>query len=110
MNTSEIEERIDSINALTDPLLKEKWELTHLLDRTKSKEFIRVNGIKKIDVQTSDDEDLPWFGYIGDFGRWLENNTDKEWCCWNGTIYMTSEIIAGRMSYDPCAFYEDLEE
>lgn len=72
-----------------------------------SREFIRVNKIKREDVQRSDDPGMPWWGHIAGFAKWLALNSNKKWACWNGTIYCSHDLIHGRFESTP-AYYQDL--
>lgn len=88
---------------------QEKLHKLHLDHRTfKSKEFIRVNNIKRHDVQENMGKEIPYFFTFNAFGEWLKTLSDrKPWAEWNGVIYRTEDVIAGRMTEMP-GLVEDL--
>ena len=108
MEINEIKELIEKINKQIKPLLKEKERLNANLRKEESLAFIRANNITKNDVQRCDDKDMPWLGDVCKFGEWLKMNSSKKWCCWNNSLYLASEIIAGRMARKAPGSYEDL--
>ena len=109
MEIIEIEDALLALNESISPLLAEKSRLNRLLSNAKSVKFISDNHITKSDVQRCDDEGMQYFGRVDTFGKWLKSNSTKDWCCWNGSLYKTSEIIQGRMARTADGRYEDLE-
>lgn len=110
MDIDSLEKEIKELDEKIKPLIELKSKRVSQLDKEKSKMFIKLNKITKDCVQHCDDEGVPYFGHIKDFGHWLSTNTSKPWCSWNGCLYQTQEIIAGRMEYNPLGRYEDLQQ
>ena len=108
MSIGSLEEDIDNINQAMKPLIELKARRIMKLRTEKSKLFIELNSIRKESVQRCDEENMPWFWNINDFGEWLDSNSTKPWCCWNGCLYRTSEIVGGRMDCNATGMYEDL--
>ena len=108
MNSIELKLLISDVDKELKPLLEKKNKLTQRLRTVESVEFIRINKITKEKVQRCDNEWMPWLGDVYKFGEWCKDNTDKPWCCWNGVLYLTSEIQNGRMARDAVGRYEDL--
>ena len=109
MSIESLEQEIKYIQSEIQPLIdiisKRRWQLATM----KSVQFIKENRITKDKVQRCDDEGDPWFNDIYSFGSWMdESNSNKHWCCWNGSLYESSEIISGRMMKDPIGRYEDV--
>lgn len=73
-----------------------------------SQEFIRVNRITKDDVEPPEGDGKPWFGHISEFIQWMkEKSCHKRFASWNGQIYFTSDLFAGKMPATP-ALMEDV--
>ena len=108
MSIESLEKEINELDQKLRPLIELKTLRMKQLDTEKSKMFIKLYGITKESVQRCDDEGMPYFGHINAFGEWLSVNTGKPWCCWNGSLYKTKEIIAGRMERYALGRYEDL--
>lgn len=95
-----IEAKIAHVEGQLKPLIQQKSELSSMLAKLCSEEFIRVNRITLEDVQRRDSEFCGGVrhGHISNFGEWLkQTNCPKPWCEWNTMLYRTSDIIAGRM-------------
>ncbi len=95
MNIQEIETEIKTVEAEIAPLSANLVQLRRELSRLKSKEFIRVNEIKKEDVESPDGEDRPWFGDAYSFGKWMRKNSTRPWCSWNGILVRSSDLKNG---------------
>jgi hypothetical protein len=108
MNSIELKGLIVDLEEELKPLLEKKSDLTRRLKRAESVEFIQINKITRDNVQRCDDDGIPWLGDVFRFGEWCKTNSSKPWCCWNGTLYLTSEIQNGRMALDAVGRYEDL--
>ena len=109
MGIENLEKKMEEIQLEINPLLESKHKLSLAIAKMKSVQFIKENGITKDQVQRCDDEGVPWFNDIYSFGSWMhESGSRKPWCCWNGAIYESSEIISGRMMRDPVGRYEDI--
>lgn len=107
LSKQELEEAINIIDAKLNGLQKERHYLNNLLTTLKSKEFIELNQITKDGVIHSDGKDVPHFHTVYKFGKWLSDNSDKHWTEWNGRIYLTADLIKGKMPDTP-GLYEDL--
>lgn len=92
-----------------DSLTRQRYDLQRGLDRLKSLEFIRVNEITKDMVQRCDEDGMPWMGDVYTFGEWCQKNSTKKWCCWNGTICLTDELLKTNSWRTSPGRYEDLE-
>lgn len=107
MTTTSLESGIATLKSEIGFLQRELEKLERQLEKQKSIEFITVNRITRADVRLSSGDDIPYFGYIGAFATWLRDNTTKNWAEWNGRIYRTSDLVAGRMPDMP-ACVDDL--
>lgn len=88
------------------PLLAERDRLSVELRRAMSVEYVSANRITRADVEFTPDN--PWFGNVYQFGKWLKDNSRKNWATWNGCIYRTSDLILGHMPPSP-ARVEDVQ-
>lgn len=96
-----IDEEISAVRMRLGPLMR---DLENLLERRRlaaSLEFIRVNQIRREDVEMVEGEGKPYFGQLGFFVSWLKRNSNKRWAEWNGRIYHTSDFLAGMMPETP---------
>lgn len=101
MTLDQIREERLKIAAELEPLQRRVRELQSIEDDLRSRNFIEVNKVTRDQLQLSKGDGVPWFGYFKAFGDWLAaTNSTKRFCEWNGRIYFTSEVIAGRMEYD----------
>ena len=98
---------ISSLQQQITPLTKRLHEHAEELRSLEGKEFIRVNKIKREDVEMSEGKGKPYFGNISVFIGWMRSNTKKNWAEWNTRIYRTSDLLVGRMSGMP-ATIDDL--
>ena len=108
MNLSDIQKEISALEYELGSVENKRDELKTKLSKAKSQAFITSNQITKDQVEHSSGDGKPWFGEIRRFAHWLEANSDKPWCEWNGLIYQTSEIVAGRMAREATGRYQDL--
>ena len=108
MSIESLEVELKEIELKIQPLLELQSRRIRQLNTEKSKVFISANSITKDKVQLCDDDGMPWLGTIYAFGEWINENSIKPYCCWNGSIYDSKEIIAGRMARDPIGKYQDL--
>ena len=108
MSIESLEEELESIELQMQPLRSLMSKRKRQLATEKSKKFISDNNIFVEQVQRCDDKGMPWMGDIYKFGEWMVTNSTKPWCCWNGSLYKSQEIIAGRMDRDAIGSYEDL--
>lgn len=110
MTVQEIDIEITKLHSQIHQL-KQKVELLESTKRhLKSKAFIELYSVTKNQVELSDGEGKPWFGTVHEFGGWLKRHSSKRFCEWNSYIYLTSEIIAGRMDREACGLVSDLPE
>ena len=108
MKSDDIKLKLDEIGEQLKPLLFLQNRLKRDLAKALSIEFIKVNCLTKDVVQSSNGNDIPWFGYVGTFADWLRSNSTLTWCEWNGTLYRTIDILSGRMPVDAPGKYDDL--
>lgn len=108
MSIETLEKEIEELEAKLKSLIELKSKRMRQLDTEKSKLFIQLHIITKYSVQRCDAEGMPYLGHITVFGEWLADNSSKPWCCWNGMLYKTQEIVAGRMERYALGRYEDL--
>ena len=99
MNSKQLKAAIDARAAMLAPQLKELDELRRQYDEAVSREWIAANNVTPDRLQRSDAKDLPWFGTVQEFARWMkESGCTAMWAEWNGRIYSTAELMSGRMS------------
>jgi hypothetical protein len=89
----EIEETKQAIRPLAEKLERLRRQLADM----ESSALIEVNKITRADVEMSSGGGKPWFGTAWVFGKWLAANSKKVWAEWNGRIYHTADLAAGRM-------------
>lgn len=107
MSIDSLENELEEIELKMQPLRSLRARRRRQLESEKRKRFIADNNIIKGQVQQCDGDDIPYFGHIDSFGEWMVTNSTKPWCCWNGVIYKTQEIIPGRMERHAEGRYED---
>ena len=99
MNASELKAEIDARTAHLAPQLAELEALKRQHDDAVSHEWISANSVTAAQVRRSDGSDVPWFGTVAEFGRWMkESGCTARWAEWNGRLYASAELMAGRMS------------
>ena len=108
MTIETLEKEIEDLELKMQPLRSLKAKRERQLNTEKSKKFIADNSITKSKVQRSDGDGVPYHGDVYNFGKWMVTNSTKAWCCWNGRLYESQEIVAGRMARDAIGMYEDL--
>jgi len=80
---------------------KRLYDLQREQSERDSKAFIATNRITRDQVEFRDGDGKPWFGHIHAFIEYMKaNGCTKRWADWNGTIYYTSDLFAGRMPED----------
>lgn len=87
MTIEQLQSAINDIAAKIEPLERERLRLRRELARLKSQEFIRVNGIRRADVELSYGDRKPHFGILATFSKWMKTNSTKRWLEWNGCVY-----------------------
>ena len=95
-----IEQEIKVLKDQLQPLNDRILQLSGVKRDLESREFIRVNGIKKSDVEFSDyvnDGTKPYFWHITDFIKWIRDNSSKNWVEWNHKLYRASDLLNDRM-------------
>lgn len=100
------EQKISDLREKLMPLMAEMERLQKQNAEEKSREFIRVNNIKREDVELPDGEGKPWFGDCWAFGDWLKSNSNRRFAAWNDRIYFASDLIAKRMPETPATIHE----
>lgn len=109
---AELEAELASIRGQLAPLCARQLWIGQILATARSKEFIRVNGITRADVQRWEakycESACHWTAF--DFGEWMKKtNCQKTWCVWNGLLHLSAELMAGRL-FESVARYEDIPE
>ena len=101
---NEIKLLLDEMN----PLLRLKNKLEIELSDALSREWIEANSVTADQVMSSNEPSKrPWI--ISDFAAWLKTAPYTPYAEWNGRIYLTSDLIAGRMPDMP-GFMEHVPE
>jgi predicted phosphatase len=99
MNAKELKAEIDARTARLAPQLQELEALKRQHDDAVSREWIAANKVTAAQVRRSDGADVPWFGTVTEFGRWMKaTGCAAPWAEWNGRIYASAELMAGRMN------------
>ena len=107
MKVLKLEAAIKKVDEELKPILAKRRDLTEQLAKEKSIAFIDVNHLKKRSVLSSNDPSVRHWGLFSFFKEQLQYS-NKDWCEWNGKIYLTSEILKGHIDPDACGRYEDL--
>jgi len=107
----QIEIEICAINYQLLPLEKRQRELIVERRKLHSLNFIKENSVRLDDVELSEGNGKPFFNRVNDFSRWMKNHSiTRRFCEWNNTIYLTSEIMSGRMDPTAPGSVKDLEK
>ena len=108
----ELNQQIANLDETIAKLSHQRMTLQKQKETIKSIRWIEANNVKKSDVEKSHG-DGKHFYHVRQFSDWLiaqgSWNT-KRFCEWNGVIYFTSEIIAGRLLPDQPGRYCDLKD
>lgn len=102
---AELEEKIKFVDELLEPLNRKRGALVSDFWECKSRDFIAANGITLSDVEAVEGPGKPWFGEIKEFRKWLEENSERPWCEFNGMIFSRADVISGKMTKTE-AYYE----
>lgn len=98
MTLDDVNVELGEVAKQLQPLLQRQTELQHEQARLESLAFIAINKVTRESIELSSGDGKPWLFDIGSFASWMKDNRcDKRFCEWNGRIYFTAEIIAGRM-------------
>ena len=108
MKSEQLQLEIDIIDKIIQPHILRREQLEEELRNAVSIETIEKYKITKDMVQFSDEANLPYFGHISEFAKFLKN-CNKPYCEWNGIIYKTDEIIGGFMKSNPSMREEHLK-
>lgn len=109
MTIEQIDIELAELSAKVKPLLQRSEALNRERRRLLSVAFINANGVTRDEVQLSTGHAVPYCGMINTFANWLrDTKCPKRFCEWNGTIYFTAEIVAGRMDPNAPANISDL--
>ena len=109
----ELNQQIVNLDETIAKLSHQRMTLQNQKQTIQSIRWIEANNVKKSDVEKSDGVGKPYFFHIAKFSDWLiaqGNENTKRFCEWNGVIYFTSEIIAGRMMPNQPGRYCDLKD
>lgn len=98
---ADVSREIELLRSQILPLNDRLERLEREQDSLESEAFIAANKIRKADVEMSSGDGKPWFGTVMKFKDWLRGKSSKRWAEWNGRIYHTSDLIAGRMPHMP---------
>jgi len=91
---SRLEEDLAVLELSIERLGAEHRVMDEKANRLRSLDFIASNNIKLKDVELSDGK-VSLGSDILHFGRWLNDNSTKPWCEWNGGIYVTGKVVDG---------------
>jgi hypothetical protein len=107
MNAKELKAEIDARAARLAPQLAELEGLRRKHRETVSREWIAANNVTAAKVQLSSAEGLPYFGDVMTFARWMKDTgCSAPWAEWNGLLYSSAELMAGRMCRDAPGYAE----
>lgn len=99
MTANELKTEIDRRRAALQPALREIEALERQHADAASREWIAANKVTAAQVRRSDGDDVPRFGHVTEFGRWMKaTGCTAPWAEWNGRLYASAELMAGRMS------------
>lgn len=83
-------------------LLAERDTLVRAISEAESRAWVTTNAITPDRVQMSSGGDVPWFGHIRQFVEWLRGQgAPRPYAEWNGRIYLTTDLLNGRMPETP---------
>ncbi len=94
---------------LIEPLQRSLISYQERLRQCEAADFIRVNRVSLENTENVDQPGMPYFGVITDFAKWLAQNSVKRFATWNGRVYFSADLIAGRMPETP-VHYADLKQ
>ena len=99
MTAAQLKAEIDARRARMAPLIAELQALENQHCDALSREWIAANGVTAAQVQRQGDANLSFLANVWDFARWMKSTgCTLRWCEWNGRIYSSAEIMAGRMA------------
>lgn len=102
-------EKIKFLDELIMPIIEKKNKLQRELSECHSREFIAENQITIDDVETVEGPGKPWFGEFKEFGKWILENSARQWCEFNGLIYTREEAIKGDFKPGrPKAYFQNI--
>ncbi len=105
----DIATNIAALDKFLAPFLAARDELKRQYDEAQSREWIAANGVTRANVIDSNEKGAPYHGMLSEFGRWIKaQGRTEQWAEWNGRIYPSAEVIAGRMERDAPGRYEDV--
>jgi hypothetical protein len=96
----EVEAEVNRLSLEISSLIKKREPLQNQLRELQSRHYIETLGIKKGDCETPNGHG-EWFGTVWSFAEWLKSHSEKPWAIWNGRIYRSSDLMAGRMPESP---------
>jgi hypothetical protein len=100
-SSHELKIELEEVGAKLKPLLGQRETLQRAISKAMSLEWIAANNVKREDIITPDDKDLPYFGDLKRFSEYLVGtNCQKKWATWNGKIYNAAELKLGRVDWD----------
>lgn len=114
MRSDELRKELDKVERELKPLIERRQRIQNALDDALSREWIAACKVTKDKVMTvkeaEESRGSRWFGDVWTFGKWLkENQCDKPWAEWNGRIYNSEELKAGKLSIEAPGMVEHLE-
>ena len=102
MTIHEMRARLDDLDAQIAPLEAERSRLRRSIEDETSRLWVAVNGVTLDLVQLSSGEGVPWHGHVRGFAEWMQRTRNtKPYAEWNGRVYLTADLCAGRMPAAP---------
>ena len=104
MTIEQIDRELAELAGKVRPITARMADLWRDRRRLCAAEFIRANNVTRDQIEMSSGDDRPWFGRATEFGRWMrEQGTSKRFCEWNGRVYFSADVMAGRLPDAPAA-------
>lgn len=110
MKSTELKAKIDKLQESVKPILAELEKLNNEYRDAVSCEFVEKNNITLDMVQRSDDHEV-FHGSVWNFAEWMRNTKcTKPYAEWNGRLYETLKLLAGRMDHDAPGLFEHVKK
>ena len=92
------------------PLQEQAFALHCEAVTLRSLAWIKANSVLFVEVELSSGGDKPYFDTLSRFVAWLRSRKhNRRFCEWDGRIYCTEELLAGRMENNASCRMIDLE-
>jgi hypothetical protein len=106
---ADLEQRVKKQGVVVDRAEATYNALKRQLGKQQSLLVVETLGLTKDKVQALDEPGVPWLGCFSNYGEWLAAQpSPKPYAEWNGEIYRTEDIIAGRILKSTGANLEDV--